>query len=517
MRRRFPHAAFAAALALLCCFLLPAAAQAATLSGTITDSVGGTPLEGVQVSYSGQSATTDASGHYGLTVAAQSGAELQLTGGGPSIDYVAKRVAISTSGDTVHDETMAVGGHIAGTVKDAQTGQPIPGATMELSMNGTTVSPQTTAADGTYVFHALAPSTSSLNRLTVVAPGTGPFINDISQTVIPVAVTAGEQTTNDFTLQRGGTVTGRITAPDGHGVAGASVGIMVPQPYPQASKIGGHGTTDASGTYTLHGVDAGSGLTATANPPFDPANPDHGLSRVESGPFDLAVDGTTVVDLKMVTGATLTGRILTDDTHQPLERVAVRAVNASNQLGAATLTAADGVYRLTGLAPGHYRINVTTNEGAPATTAAYYGTSFEFDVPDGVTTRDIVLSKTPPARPAIPAPPAAAAKTSGSSKPKVSATGVFSPGIKVSCKAATACGVSTTAIAAGKHVYAKAKGKLAAGKSSAVKLKLSKAGLRALKRRKVLKVVVKTVVTAPGRAPLTVKRTLTLRAPKGRA
>ena len=109
----------------------------------------------------------------------------------------------------------------------------------------------TTGADGTYTAAGLRPGDW---RISFTAPHGSPWVSELyddartSETQTVVALAPGATATlNDAVLARGGTITGRILAPDG-----------TPRPASRCSPRragGGSGTTTgADGTYTIAGL-----------------------------------------------------------------------------------------------------------------------------------------------------------------------------------------------------------------------------------------------------------------------
>jgi uncharacterized protein YfaP (DUF2135 family) len=94
----------------------------------------------------------------------------------------------------IRDETtlrISVGGSISGKVTNAQTGQPLPGATVQLMQNGVVLRTTTTNATGDYTFSELASGTYTLE---VSAP------NFVTSTRGNVQVITGQNTLLNFVL-----------------------------------------------------------------------------------------------------------------------------------------------------------------------------------------------------------------------------------------------------------------------------------------------------------------------------
>ena len=158
-----------------------------TISGTVTDSITGNPIEGATVTDGTRSDTTDASGNYTIenvpvdtfTITVSISDYLPL-----SVDGV-----VVTANDTSLVDFQLVKvptGTISGTVTDAATGNPVQGAIVS---NGTDA--DTTDAGGNYIMEGLL-----LDIYTISASASGymPLSMD------GVVVTENDTSTADFQL-----------------------------------------------------------------------------------------------------------------------------------------------------------------------------------------------------------------------------------------------------------------------------------------------------------------------------
>jgi PKD repeat protein len=216
-------------------------------------------------------------------------------------------------------------GHIAGTVTDAATGQPVEGATVGYG-GGTTAS----GVDGSYRLDGVAPGT---HTVTVTAPG-------YATSTSPVTVTAGTTSTLDAALVQPGTLSGTVTdAGTGAAISGAVV-----------SAGGASTTTGADGAYRLPDLPAGPTTVQASMTGYDSA----------STPTTVTAGGAGTVDLSLARTSTyITGQVYDAGTpdHVP---VAGATVTASGVPGAATtddignyrIVAPVGTYTVTASAPG---------------------------------------------------------------------------------------------------------------------------------------------------------------------
>jgi 5-hydroxyisourate hydrolase-like protein (transthyretin family) len=78
------------------------------------------------------------------------------------------------------------------------------------------------------------------------------------------------------------------------------------------------------------------------------------------------------VDFTLVAGATLSGRVIDDDTEDPIEGVVVTPENMAGLFHAIGITQADGTYSVSGLAEGNYQIGFFPNPETGDFLGEYY-------------------------------------------------------------------------------------------------------------------------------------------------
>ncbi len=248
--------------------VVPAPAGATT--GPVTIVAGGTTSNGVTFTVTpGPSITSlsPASGAAGTAVtisgqnfgASQGGSVVRFNGAAAAVSsWSATSIGVSvpnaaTTGPvtvTVNGQasngsafTVNTGGTLSGSVTNSSGGAAISGATVQAMQAGVVKSSATTLANGSY---SIANLSAGGYDVQVSASGFGTALKN------SVNVSAGQTATANFSLSSPGSVTGKITQPDGvTGIAGANVRVFV------GSAAGSSATADAGGNYSLTGLNAG--------------------------------------------------------------------------------------------------------------------------------------------------------------------------------------------------------------------------------------------------------------------
>ncbi len=223
---------------------------AGAIAGTVTEAGTNAPIEGVLVAVveTGLSAETDSQGAYSIEDLSPDTYEVTASAEG----YVSATKTVTVEDGQTADADFALDavqpetGTVNGTVTDADSGQAIAGATIEL--NGTET---TTDSLGEYSIEDVSPGT-----YTVTARAEG-YVS----TTKTVAVEGGETAIADFSLNPDlvlGTLTGTVSdSGTGSGIAGASV-------FVQGDGFSTSTSTDSSGTYTINDIPVGT-YTVTAS------------------------------------------------------------------------------------------------------------------------------------------------------------------------------------------------------------------------------------------------------------
>ncbi len=271
----------------------------ALISGTVTDAVTTNPIAGASIRvFDGQiliaSVLTDPSGGYLVNVPAgnyivvANANSYQAQADGTTVEI--GRIAL------VNFALVSNPGTIAGTVTDAVTTNPIPGASVKIFQGTTLIDSALTDVNGNYIIANLAPG-----NYFVVATADGYQTAFSSQ-----IVTAGATTIADFALNApAGAISGTITdACVGNPVSGALVVVT------DGSVIVGFILSDANGFYTIPDLAAGTYTVTVGKRNF----------LTSSSSATVVVSETTEVDLiltpaalppESISGAALPNRYLT--------------------------------------------------------------------------------------------------------------------------------------------------------------------------------------------------------------
>ena len=403
------------------------------ITGQVTATAGGAPVNNVYVyAYTSTTSTswdkyadTDASGLYTITDLLSGTYYLEFN---PPYDtdylteYYDNKFSLAeangvtvTLGDvrTGIDAALDIGGIITGQVTAAVGGAPLNDVYVYVYTS-------TTSADWDYVGYPATTDASGVYTITDLATGyyylkfdpSGPdylvqYHNNkpTLASADAVSVTLNNIVPNiNAALRSGSKITGRVTAA-GSGTPLKDVDVTV-YSYRCACYCSfvsvGSATTNASGFYTVTGLLAGSYRVE-----FDPIRP--GVSAVYLGeyyndkaglstadPVAVADSSTTSsIDAALALGGQITGRVTATDGGSPLKDVWVYADGINNSYYGNSHTDATGVYTITGLAAGSYRVEFDPSGASAAYLFEYYnnrstwGTADIVNVTSGAVTPNI--------------------------------------------------------------------------------------------------------------------------------
>lgn len=419
VRRAWPIAAIAVALAIVAGLLVPVAASAApvALSGTVLTH-SGTSVANVPVSlvsqqspYSVVASTTSTSsggfslqsatpGHYLLRFGASKTSFEQYLGGTTEPSQAQDVPLLNGGGNASYlKATLAPAGTLSGTVANL-AGKTIAGYTVRayrLSETSTwpLVATTTTSAKGIYSFPNLEPGSfrvEAIDTTSAVAMYAPMFSgNAISlATASSSLVTASATTTVNLSLGTAGRISGTVSGVSGSAVEKLTGVTVTPyrlegtaENFSGATAVAARATlTSATGGYTVSGLlpgDYALEFRPRATAPLPPSGVVYGRTFLGGG----TALGSTIVhvgsgsviagrDIQLSGGATINGTI--SDSASPGSTVSKVRVTVdhegatpdSDSNGAVTtVTDSMGNYSLTGLGAGNYTLVVGSHADTP--------------------------------------------------------------------------------------------------------------------------------------------------------
>ncbi|HYM15812.1 MAG TPA: carboxypeptidase regulatory-like domain-containing protein [Dehalococcoidia bacterium] len=389
-----------------CALAYPPAASGA-ISGTVTDNHG-TPIAGAYVLANAQSccgagsATTAADGTYTITgipagsyIVSASASSCPSPPGPPCPSYPAQyyngvynynqAAPVTVTGGVTTPAinfALILGGSIAGTVVDGASA-PLAGATVWASSTVCcSYNSAVTAPDGTFVVTGLLPGTYVIQATASSCPPSPPggactiypwrYYNATYDyaSATRVTVTSGGLTAAiTIPLLAGGAISGTVTDGSSVPIAGAFV-------WASRTVCCGFGNTvtASDGTYTITGLPPGtytvqSSATVCPTPSPPPPSPPGGsctsypaqtynntYNPSAATPVTVASGAVTpAINFALLAGGGISGTV-TNDTATPVAGTAVEARSVVCCTVFDTVTASDGTYQVSGLAPGAYTV-----------------------------------------------------------------------------------------------------------------------------------------------------------------
>jgi 5-hydroxyisourate hydrolase-like protein (transthyretin family) len=392
-----------------------AAAQTGSISGTVTNAQTGAPIANVPVAVFNTAKgepeailTTNASGVYTASGLPPGTYAVAAVPSEDDLDYVDEffddiqspfgitlsevidaTVLTLTSGAALTNIDFALDqrGQVSGTVTDA-AGQAVQNATVfAVARNGTAegrvfagnarvVGSATTNAAGAYTITGLVPGSVYL-----YTTNTAGLVNEIfdnitcvgpcnSSTAVAsgtaVPVTAGGTTAGrDFSLNRGGSITGTITnAATGAPVQG--VNVQVATRVSGAISLLGNNISNASGVYTIGGLATGNYFLFTTGGGggmmtelYDNIPCPLNCNPIVPSGVEIPVTAGTPTpgkDFALETGGAISGTVTNQATSNPVQGVQVTVVTrvGTTNFQRSVTTDASGNYTLAGLPTGRY-------------------------------------------------------------------------------------------------------------------------------------------------------------------
>lgn len=234
---------------------------------------------------------------------------------------------------TVDFALLSNPGTIAGNVTDANTGQPIVGATIDVSLNNEVIFSTLTDIVGNYTAPDLAPGSY------LVFADADTYQDEYAEAIVESNMT----TTVNFALQTNpGTIEGTVTdANTSLPIAGAAIGVFINGEFIFFT------FTDSSGNYTITGF-----------------APDSYLVRAQATDYQTGIaeatvqsDQTTIVNFALQPNpGAISGTVTDANTTLPISGAAI-GVYLNNDFLFFTFTDALGRYTITGVPPGSYEVH----------------------------------------------------------------------------------------------------------------------------------------------------------------
>ncbi len=359
-----------------------------TVSGQVTDAVGGTPIASAAVnilqgSFVISSSLTDTNGFYTFQ-SLKPGNYYVVLANAPAFQGSSQTASVLPNQTTIINIALTpLPGTITGHVTDG-TSQPLAGATVSVLKNNDVIGFAITGTDGTYTLPGLAPD----NYVVRV------FATNYQASSQGAVVVADTTTVVDFTLQPSpGSLAGSVleATPPFLPLTTATINVI------QNNLVVATAGTDVNGTYSVQGIAPGS-YTVRASCP---------LFQTQSIGAIIVSDVITSVDFSLAADpGGIAGQITDQETGSPLANVSV-TVFLGSTLTASTQTDINGNYSVDTLAPGTYTVRTsltnyqTASLGATVVSAATTTVSLQLLPSPGTVAGTVLASGSPAAGAAI--------------------------------------------------------------------------------------------------------------------
>jgi hypothetical protein len=388
-----------------------------TISGRVIDSGSGSGIQNALIIAYGTAgdyphyAYTDSSGNYQIAGLGSGNFKLEFS----KYDYIeqwysgkadqsgATSVTLVAPGSvTGIDASLVKGGSITGTVTAKETGAAVQGVSVvAYNAAGSVVSSGSTDSTGAYRIPGLAAGDYKLNfdgNYTGYLDQWYDNKADLSAAT-PITVTnAGTTSGIDAALTKGGAITGTVT----DSVSGAPISGVSVTAYDATSGFWiNSGSTNSTGVYTIVGL-AGSHKLRFSGAGYVEqwykGKPDQSSATTVAVTAPNTASGINMV---MVKGGTITGIVTDSATGTGIQYVYVDAYDAvTGSWAESGYTNSSGVYSITGLASGGYKLRFSSNS-ADGYVEQWYAAKARIDTadivkvtaPDSVTGINVVMEK----------------------------------------------------------------------------------------------------------------------------
>lgn len=396
-------------------------ATGATISGIVTNS-SGVAIDGARVdaylkatdshNWVG-SADTDKSGKYSIGELAAGSYTLEFSAPGHVAEWWSNVASSSTAtyftlaagASTTKSAGLATGATISGTVKDS-SGAAIQGANVVAYLKSTgSSSPDwagssVTDASGNYSIGELAAGSYTL-QFRAPAHVAEWWSNVTSyEAATYFSLAAGASTTNkNAALETGATISGTVTNSSGEGIEEVNVTAFLKTTGSSSENWAGSSSSDASGTYSIGDLAAGSYTLQFSAPGFVTHWWEGAATSDTATYFTVDAGAASSKDATLTTGATIAGTV-TKSGGTGLKDLYVVAYQKSTggvrDWAGSAYTDASGKYSISSLAAGNYTLEIGGNSSYASewwNDAESFETATYFELSSGEsTTKNVALA-----------------------------------------------------------------------------------------------------------------------------
>jgi hypothetical protein len=268
--------------------------------------------------------------------------------------------------------------NITGVVTSDSDGSHIANVMIRIYNYSTGARSAITKSDGSYTLTRL-----SAGDYKVQADSVGEYFGefydntyDINAAARVSVITAATTTGINFSLAKGGKITGIVTADsNGSPIAGAMI-----QAYDYSTgDYEGTATTQSDGSYTITGLKAGNyKVQAYSIGEYFGEFYDNTCNTNTTTPVSVAWDNTTSgINFSLAKGGKITGFVTSDSGGSPIPGVTIWANASSNgHYAGGAITQSDGSYTISGMQAGEYKVEAFSDINY---FGEYYSNAKDFD------------------------------------------------------------------------------------------------------------------------------------------
>ncbi|MCU0286523.1 MAG: carboxypeptidase regulatory-like domain-containing protein, partial [Acidobacteria bacterium] len=366
--------------------------QGVIISGTVTDT-GGTPLENIRVEarisaydFLG-SAYTDSSGQYSIQGLPAGIYRIYFSNNGQDFfnEWYNNKTSFETadelnvtSGQSIAniDAQLTQGGRISGTITDS-SGNPIDLVGISIyDINNQSLASTNTNSSGYYI---TGPLPVGNYKIYFIPPYSSIYLSQWYNNKATFAdadaipVTEGQTTTRiDAQLLTGGSVTGTVTDLSGNPIQNLSVNLYLTSGSYKPT------TTNANGEYEIGGLAAGNYKIYFNGSSTDYCSEWYAdkTSYSSADPISVTTGQTTgAINAQLILGGTLNGQV-SNESGIGIQNVRIRMYDANGRQVSYSSTNSSGIYTLSSVLPGNYRVYFDTTNVSGNYVFEYYNDKF---------------------------------------------------------------------------------------------------------------------------------------------